>query len=291
MPNQQPQDTKNTSDYLTVSCIQMCSSADVIENLETAEALIQQAARSGAKLVVLPEYFPIMAHSHKAKLLCQESFGEGPIQEWLQKVAKDNQVWLIAGSIPICSSDQNRPFARCLVLNENGHVEGFYDKIHMFDVEVEDTTKRYFESAGTMPGKDPSIIHTPWGKIGLAVCYDLRFPEVFTYYRNNGVSIITLPSAFTVPTGKAHWKTLVKARAIDSQSYIIAPAQSGLHQNGRETWGHSMVVDPWGEIVGELEKELGVLVTTIEIQKVKSVRDKMPLSNQVVLDRDKDYRP
>lgn len=273
-------DNAITQDVLTAGCIQMCSTADLNTNLKQAEKLIQEACRQGAELVVLPEYFPIMAHNHQAKLECQEPFGNGKIQAWIAQMATTYHCWLIAGSIPIRSDDEQRPHARCLVVNERGECQGYYDKLHMFDVEVNDATSQYCESRGTMPGSAPAIIDSPWGKIGLAICYDIRFPELFAYYRDQGVSFVALPSAFTVPTGAAHWQILLQARAVDSQCFVLAPAQTGQHQNGRETWGHSMMVDPWGDIVGELKQQVGVLVKQLELSKIEHVRSKMPLSKQ-----------
>lgn len=277
-----------------VSLIQMCSSDDLNKNLQDAEQFIEQAAKENAAIIVLPEYFPFMGLRDKDKLQHQERFvpahlsqnieePEQPIQSMLSRLAKKHGVWIIGGSIPVQSNDDQRPFARCLVYNGEGELAGHYDKIHMFDVEVDDKHSRYCESAGTMPGKHPSVVDTPWGKAGLSICYDLRFAELYRHYADKDVSLMFVPSAFTEPTGNAHWEVLLRARAIENQCFVIAAAQAGEHANGRKTWGHSMVVDPWGRIVGELQQQTGVLTLDLNLDERTKLAHKMPVQQHRVL--------
>jgi nitrilase len=279
---------------VNVSLIQMCSSDDLNNNLQDAEQFIEQAANENADIIVLPEYFPFMGLKDRDKLQHQERFEqsplkdkgddhEQPIQTMLSRLAKKYGVWIVGGSIPVQSNDEQRPFARCLIYNTEGEAVGHYDKIHMFDVEVDDKHSRYCESAGTLPGKNPVVVETPWGKVGLSICYDLRFAELYRHYANQDVSLIFVPSAFTVPTGAAHWEVLLRARAIENQSFVIAAAQAGEHANGRKTWGHSMVVDPWGRIVGELQQQPGVLTLELDLDERTRLVQKMPVQQHRVL--------
>lgn len=262
---------------LNAAAIQMCTGIDVTENLVSAEALVAQASEQGANLVVLPEYFPFMGEDLSAKLAIMEPAGNGRIQQAMSNWAKQYGVWLVGGSIPIISDIPGKPFARCYVFNEQGKIVTHYDKIHMFDVQVDDNIQHYRESDYSLAGEGPVICDTPWGAMGIAVCYDIRFPELFRYYFEHNVSLVVLPSAFTVPTGRAHWEVLLRARAIENQCFMIAAAQSGLHENGRETWGHSMIVDPWGKIITEIESQTGAAVASLDMALIEQLAEKMPV--------------
>ncbi len=269
---------------VTLGVVQMCSSTHLSQNLNVASQLIHEAAAKGAELIVLPEYFPLMGKNESDKLAIVEVAGKGTIQAFLSEQAKQHNVWLFAGSMPIQSKEVKRPYGRLHVFNNRGECVSHYDKIHLFDVSVEDNQKQYCESKGTTPGKSPVICDTPWGKVGLAICYDLRFPELFRKYATLGADLVVLPAAFTQVTGKAHWEVLLRARAIENQCFMVASAQAGHHENGRQTWGHSMVVDPWGEIMGQLQQESSVLVVTVDLHQLSSLRKRMPVLEHRVID-------
>lgn len=272
------QSNHNVSEQtLTLGIIQMCSAVSVSANLKQAEELIIKATERGAKLVVLPEYFPLMGFREDDKREIQEAMGNGPIQSKLSEWASQHQVWIVAGTMPIISKDPNRPFGRTLVFNCSGECVAYYDKIHLFDVSVDDSQGSYCESKGTFAGSKPAVCDTPWGKLGLAVCYDLRFPELFRFYAEQGVTLVALPAAFTAATGKAHWEILLRARAIENQCFVLASAQGGVHENKRETWGQSMVVDPWGTIVGQLGQQPDVLMATLDLNLTQEIAKKMPV--------------
>ncbi len=267
---------------LKVACIQMCSSESVEDNLTEAEKLIQQAAFNGASLIVLPEYFISIDSDPTAKLKFQEPLNKGVIQIQIAEWAKTYQVWIFAGSIPTQSDDPKRPFSTLGVFNSEGELVSHYHKIHLFDALIDDAKgasqlNAYFESKFCKAGTVPQVVDTPWGKVGLAICYDLRFPELFQYYQKEQVDLIVCPAAFTVPTGEAHWEVLLRARAIETQSFVIAAAQAGEHQSGRKTYGHSMAVDPWGNIIGELQQEQGILLAELDFSEVKRVKTNMPI--------------
>ncbi|WP_144391481.1 carbon-nitrogen hydrolase family protein [Pleionea sediminis] len=267
---------KHTS-TLRLSVIQMCSGCDLHINLKFAKQKIAAAAADGAQLVILPEYYPLMGRDLTSKLNVQEQHGQGQIQDMMQESAAKYGVWIIGGSIPVCSDDPQRPYARCYVYDDSGENVGFYDKVHMFDVSIDDNVGNYQESQYSMPGEKPVFVESPWGKIGLAVCYDIRFPELFRKYAEDNVDLVALPSAFTVPTGKAHWEVLLRARAIENQCFIAGAAQAGKHENGRITWGHSMIINPWGDILGQLKSELGILTQSIEIADRVKLQEKLPV--------------
>jgi nitrilase len=264
-----------------VAAIQMNSLGNVEANLASARGLLEQAHAQGVKLAVLPENFPIMGRKEADKLEVAEGLGEGPIQSFLSHCARELRMWIIGGTIPIRS--ENRPgkvAAASLVFDDAGRFVARYDKIHLFDVDLPDREERYRESATIAAGSKPVVVTTPLGRVGLAVCYDVRFPELFRHLQSQGAEILCLPSAFTAPTGRAHWEILVRARAIENLSYVIAPAQSGVHENGRETWGDSMIVDPWGHILDRVsEIGAGVAVAEIDLTLQKQVRERFPSLN------------
>ncbi|MGH8176044.1 MAG: carbon-nitrogen hydrolase family protein [Steroidobacter sp.] len=235
---------------MNIAALQMTSAADVSTNLNTARQLLENAKVKGALLAALPENFAIMGRSELEKIAVAESMGEGPIQAFLGHCARELGLWIIGGTIPLkVDDDPGRVAAASLVFDERGRCVARYDKIHLFDVDLPDREERYRESATIAAGSEPVVVSTPVGRVGLAVCYDVRFPELFRILQSQGAEILSLPSAFTAPTGRAHWELLIRARAVENLCYVLAPAQSGRHDSGRETWGDSMVVDPWGHVL------------------------------------------
>ncbi len=263
---------QKTSNMIKVAGIQMASSPSVSSNLIEAERLIKIAAEQDAKIVVLPEYFCIVGVHDTDKVSVREKEGEGPIQRFLSKMAKKHKILLIGGTVPLVCKDPNKVRNACLVFNEKGEQIARYDKIHLFGLDL--GIEHYHEENTIEPGDQIIVVDTPYGKIGLSACYDLRFPEL---YRAMGeVDIIVVPSAFTETTGKAHWETLVRARAIENLCYVIAPAQGGYHLSGRETHGNSMIVDPWGVVLDRLPRGSGVVMASINRHYQESLRKSLP---------------
>lgn len=262
-------------DIVKIAAIQMASGPYVAANLSEAERLIEIAVNQGSKLVVLPEYFAIMGLKETDKVKVREADGKGPIQDFLSKMAKKHAIWLVGGSVPLVCSDQNKVHNSCLVYDDQGRQVARYDKIHLFGLDL--GNEHYHEEKTIAPGDAVKVVDTPFGKIGLSICYDLRFPEL---YRAMGeVNIIVVPSAFTDTTGKAHWESLIRARAIENLSYVIAPAQGGYHLSGRETHGNSMIVDPWGVVLDRLPRGSGVVIATMNPQYQASLRKSLPALN------------
>jgi nitrilase len=250
----------------------MISSPSVTDNIATARKLIGQAADAGAQLVLLPEYWAIMGLSDTDKVAQAEPLGSGPIQDFMSAMARDYGIWLIGGTLPLASPDADKVINTTLVYNPQGEHVGRYDKIHLFGFTK--GTESYNEAKTIVPGASVGTVDTPLGKVGLSVCYDLRFPEL---YRAMGpVSLIVVPAAFTYTTGKAHWEVLLRARAIENQCYVLAAAQGGEHANGRRTWGHSMLIDPWGEIKAVLAEGEGVVHGEVDRVFMDSVRESLP---------------
>lgn len=267
--------TPGNTDLVKVAAIQMASGPSVSANLSEAERLIDIAANQGCKLVVLPEYFAIMGLKETDKVAVREADGKGPIQDFLRKMAIEHGIWLIGGSVPMVSNFPNKVRNSCLVYDDKGRQVARYDKIHLFGLDL--GNEHYHEETTIEAGDAIKVVKTPFGKIGLSVCYDLRFPEL---YRAMGdVNIIVIPAAFTDTTGKAHWETLVRARAIENLSYVIAAAQGGYHVSGRETHGNSMIVDPWGVILDRLPRGSGVVIGTVNPQYQASLRNSLPALN------------
>jgi len=259
-----------------VAAIQMASGPNVGANLLEVERLISQAVKQGAELVVLPENFAIMGETDLDKLKLSEEEGHGAIQDFLSRQAAAHNVWIVGGTIPIKSDNENRVFAACLLFDAEGNQVARYDKIHLFDVYVEESEENYIESQSIEPGHSVVVTTTPFGRIGLAVCYDLRFPELFRHMVEQDVEIIVLPAAFTAITGRAHWEVLVRARAIENLCYVIASAQGGYHVNGRETYGNSMIVDPWGRVLDRLPNGSGVVYADIDNLRMTKLRRSFP---------------
>lgn len=263
---------ENASGIIKMAAIQMASGPQVVANLSEAERLIEIAANQGAKLVVLPEYFAIMGLKDSDKIKVREEEGKGPIQNFLSKTAKKHKIWLIGGSVPLATAASSKVRNSCLVFDDKGKQVARYDKIHLFGLDL--GNEHYHEEKTIEPGNAIKVVDTPFGRIGLSICYDLRFPEL---YRAMGdVNIIVVPSAFTDTTGKAHWETLVRARAIENLCYVVAPAQGGYHISGRETHGNSMIVDPWGVVLDRLPRGSGVVMATMNPKYQESLRKSLP---------------
>jgi nitrilase len=258
--------------------IQMTTSADVQANLATARGLLERARAQGAVLAALPENFAIMGRKEADKVAVAEIAGEGPIQAFLGHTARELGMWIVGGTIPIRDeAEPERVAATSLVFDERGRSVARYDKIHLFDVDIPGREERYRESATVVPGVQPMVTTTPLGRLGMAVCYDVRFPELFRVLQSQGAEVFSLPSAFTAPTGRAHWELLVRARAVENLCYVLAPAQSGTHENGRETYGDSMIVDPWGHVVARVaEAGPGLAVAEIDRTLQHELRGRFP---------------
>lgn len=250
----------------------MVSTPRVEENLAEAGKLVARAAAEGARLVALPEYFCIFGMRDGDKLAAREEDGSGPIQDFLAAAAARHQVWLVGGSVPLACADPNKVRNSCLVYDASGKRVARYDKIHLFGLELGD--ERFSESRTIESGSEPKAIDSPFGRIALSVCYDVRFPEL--YRALAPMDIILVPSAFTATTGRAHWETLLRARAIENLAWVIAPAQGGKHVNGRQTHGHSMIVDPWGKVVAERAGEPGVVLAEIDPAFQERMRTSLP---------------
>ena len=261
-----------------VACVQMTSSTSVSENLQTAKKYIQEAAAIGARLAVLPEMFAIMDSDALSKVKVGEAYGAGMIQDFLRDIAIAEKIWLVAGTIPIrTATNPEKIRAAMLVYNDEGKVVARYDKIHLFDVQLAQSRENYLESKTTEPGDKVVVLDTPVGRVGLAVCYDVRFPELFRRMQAQGAEIIILPTAFTYTTGAVHWDVLVRARAIENLSYLIAACQTGTHANGRKTFGHSMIVNPWGVVTACLPESEGIITADIDLDYVRKLRHEFPV--------------
>ena len=262
-----------------VAALQMVSTPDVTRNLAEARRLIAEAAGEGAQLVLLPEYFCFMGHRDTDKLALAEPYQDGPIQRFLADAARRHGIWVIGGTLPLKAPEPDRVLNTTLVFDPSGHEAARYDKIHLFNFEKGDES---FDEARTIRAGDTVVaFDAPFGRVGLSVCYDLRFPEL--YRRMGDCALIVVPSAFTYPTGRAHWDMLLRARAVENQCYVLAAAQGGKHENGRRTWGHSMVIDPWGEIVAVRDVGASVVLGAIDPQRIADVRQSLPAWRHRVL--------
>jgi nitrilase len=255
-----------------VAAIQMASGPNVLANLAEAERLIELAVGAGAKLIALPEFFCIMGLKDADVVKVREPEGDGPIQGFLARMAKKHKIWLIGGSVPLEANAKDRVRNSCLVYDERGKLVARYDKIHLFGLDL--GNERYQEAKLIEPGDKIVVVNSPFGRIGLSVCYDLRFPEL--YRAMPDVDLIVVPSAFTATTGRAHFETLIRARAIENLAYVLAPAQGGYHLSGRETHGDSMIVDPWGVVLDRLPRGSGVVIANINPAYQASLRKSLP---------------
>ncbi|WP_374681367.1 carbon-nitrogen hydrolase family protein [Accumulibacter sp.] len=265
-------DGQQAASSLCVAAVQMVSTPRVDENLRTAAARIAEAVALGAELVALPEYFAIMGMSDSDKVGVREHDGSGPIQDFLAASAREHGIWLIGGSLPLSADSPDKVLNSSVAYNPHGQRVARYDKIHLFGFRQ--GAEAYDESVTIQAGRQPVTFATPFGRVGLSICYDLRFPEL---YRALGVTeLLVVPAAFTETTGRAHWEILLRARAIENQCYVLAVAQGGRHENGRETHGNSMLIDPWGEILDRKLKGPGVVVGTLERDRLEAVRANLP---------------
>ena len=259
-----------------VAALQMCSGGDRDANLMKAESLLQIAAARGARIAVLPENFSLMAQRDADRRAHAEPDGAGPVQDFLARTAARLAMWVVAGSVPLMSVPGGRSFQACLVYDGSGTRVARYDKIHLFDVELPDRAESYRESAHMAPGNTVVALDTPAGRLGLSVCYDLRFPELYRRLEAAGARWLVVPAAFTAATGEAHWEPLLRARAIENLCYVVASAQCGVHPNGRQTWGHSLIVDYWGRVLTQLPDGEGVITASIDLDAQAAARRKFP---------------
>jgi deaminated glutathione amidase len=257
---------------MKIAALQMVSGPDVAANLGAARRLLEDAARRGAQLAALPEYFCLMGMQDSDKLALAETEDEGPIQAMLASAARDLGLWIIGGTLPIKSGATERVRNSTLVFSPNGERVARYDKIHLF--AFDNGRESYDEGRVLEPGSQPTSFDAGGVKVGLSVCYDLRFPELYRAYA--GCDLLAVPAAFTYTTGQAHWELLLRARAVENQCYVVAPAQGGQHANGRRTWGHSMVIDPWGQVLGVLAEGEGVVVADVDPGRLSQVRQQLP---------------
>ena len=254
----------------------MATGLNVNANLFEAERLVRTARDQGAGLVVLPENFAFMGKRDQDQLGLREEDGDGPLQTFLARLAKQMGVWLVGGTIPLVARDAGKVRAACLIYDDQGKRVGRYDKVHLFDVRLPGGDEQYQESATIEAGDAVVVLDSPFGRMGVAVCYDLRFPEMFRQMLDRGMELLVIPSAFTAITGKAHWETLVRARAIENLVYVVAAAQGGFHINGRETHGHSMIVDPWGTVLAQVPRGAGHICCVLDKDYQDSVRRNFP---------------
>jgi nitrilase len=260
---------------MRIAAVQMVSGNEVPANLERAARLIAQARRAGAVLVALPENFAIMPRDDAARTAATESAGAGPIQAFLAAQARTHGVWLVGGTLPLWNSTRTRARSACLLFDAHGRAVARYDKMHLFDVQLPNG-ETYQESRAFEPGTEVVVADSPIGRLGLAVCYDLRFPELFRRMSALGAHAFVVPSAFTAHTGQAHWEVLVRARAVENTAYVIAPDQGGAHDNGRLTHGDSMIVGPWGEVLGRCPQGEGVVLAEFDGTELERVRHALP---------------
>ena len=266
-----------------VAAVQMTSVANVAKNLETARRLLEQARAGGACLAVLPENFSFMGRNEAERREVVEADGAGPVQKAIAAAAKELGIWIVAGTQPIAVEGESRPANACVVYDAGGRRVARYDKIHLFDVDLPDGREGYRESNNAVPGAKIVTIDTPAGKLGLTVCYDLRFPEVYRRLVSEGAEIFSVPSAFTCPTGRAHWEVLLRARAIEDLSFVIAAAQTGSHDSGRETYGDSLIADYWGRVLNRLPRGSGVVLAALDRERQAATRQSFPALGHRVL--------
>jgi nitrilase len=259
---------------MKIAALQMVSTPDVDRNLDAAGRLIARAAREGAGLVALPEYFCLLGQSDRDKLAVAEIAGDGPIQSMLADAARAHGLWVIGGTLPMRTEDPERVMNANCVFAPDGRLAARYDKIHLF--RYDNGRERYDEGRVLRAGSEPVAVQADALRVGLSVCYDLRFPELYRRLARPPCDLISVPSAFTYTTGQAHWELLLRTRAVENQCYVIAPAQGGTHENGRRTWGHSMIVDPWGEVLAVEPEGEAVVMAELDLEKIAQVRRQLP---------------
>ena len=257
-----------------IAALQMISGPEVADNLAAAGRLLAEAAAGGARLAVLPEYFCLMGRRDTDKLAAAEAPGDGPVQQFLSESASRLGLWVVGGTLPLRTDDPQRVYNTCTVWAPDGSMAARYDKMHLFSFEQGE--ERYDEGRVLRAGETPQALQAGSLRVGLSVCYDLRFPELYRALMQPPCDLLCVPSAFTVPTGRAHWELLLRARAVENQCYVIAAAQGGLHSTGRRTWGHSLIVDPWGEVLAVLPEGEGVVMADIDTNRLADVRQRLP---------------
>lgn len=262
-----------------IAAVQITTGPDVEKNLQAVERQLILAASQGAKIIALPEVFACYDSQQYLALGQQEMHALGHLRSRMSAWARENKVYLIGGTIPVLEPKLNKVYPRCYFYNDQGEEQGYYDKIHLFDVDIDDAQGSYRESDMFLSGDEIKVFSTPYGNVGLTICYDLRFPYVFDRLRKAGADIISVVAAFTETTGKAHWQPLLQARAIEQQCYILASNQWGQHDNKRRTFGHSMVLSPWGKILDQLPTGEGFSCAEIELDEVQRIRREMPIAN------------
>ncbi len=265
-----------TETLFKAACIQLASGSNVNANLLEAQRLMEHAAQDGARLIVLPENFAYMGAQCSDMLEIKEQDNDGPIQHFLSQIAQKLGIWLVGGTIPIATESPQKLRAACLLYDDKGRRVARYDKMHLFDVNLVETDEQYVESESIEPGDQLCVVDTPFGKLGLSVCYDLRFPEMYRAMLDQGMELLTLPAAFTAMTGAAHWDALLHARAIENLSFTLAAAQGGFHISGRKTWGHSMIIDPWGNKLAEQTSGNGPVIAEINMEFLRATRRNFP---------------
>ncbi|MES0371572.1 MAG: carbon-nitrogen hydrolase family protein [Mariprofundaceae bacterium] len=262
---------------IRVASVQLNSGSDQISNLERTSALLEGCAEQNFDMVLLPENFSFMGGSDIEKLAIAEKQSSSSVLAYLSNLARKYETVIVGGTIPLKGSSSKKIRNSCPVLSPAGEIIACYDKMHLFDVTISD--EEYRESNTAEAGMKPETASFDGWKIGLSICYDLRFPELYRHYSAVGCNILTVPAAFTPPTGKAHWQTLLRARAIENQSYVLAAAQCGTHPDGRQTWGHSMIISPWGEVLNELDEDEGIITAEISLNNLNEIRQAMPVLN------------
>lgn len=259
-----------------VAAIQMTSGHVVADNLAVAEKLLREAKELGADIACLPENFSFIGLKDADKLKVAENDGEGPIQEFLQRSARELNLWILGGTTVIKGDSLARVYNSSLLIDSDGKRVARYDKIHLFDVAIPGRDESYLESTHVTAGRRVVVADTPVGRLGLSVCYDMRFPELYRELVSQGAEWLAMPAAFTVPTGRAHWETLLRARAIENLCYVVAPAQAGTHSSGRETYGDTLIVDYWGQVLSRLPKGSGVVTAEFDREKQAETRARFP---------------
>jgi len=259
-----------------VAVIQMSSGPDLEANLAQAEALLEEAASAGASLAVLPENFSFLGRSETDRIARAEAPGDGPVQAFLASRARQLGLWIVGGTLPVLEPGESRPRAASILYDTDGAAVARYDKLHLFDVGLPGSDEGYRESAGASAGHGAVVTASPAGRLGLAVCYDVRFPELFRSMTTAGLETISVPSAFTVPTGRAHWELLLRARAVENLAFVLAAAQWGEHEGGRRTWGDSMIINHWGEVLARRREGIGVIVADLDMKAQREARRRFP---------------
>jgi deaminated glutathione amidase len=259
---------------MKVAAVQMVSTPDWPSNRQAAARLVAQAAAAGAALVLLPEYFCVMGMKDTDKLALAEAAGDGPIQQFLSELAQQHALWLVAGTLPISTERNDQVHNRSCVFAPDGSAAGYYDKLHLF--AFDNGCERYDEGRTLRAGGEPVAVQAQTLRVGLSICYDLRFPELYRAMMQPPCDVLCVPAAFTHTTGQAHWELLLRARAVENQCYVLAAAQGGVHANGRRTWGHSMVIDPWGVVLDVLPEGEGFVIADVDAQRIQQVRTQLP---------------